>query len=271
MMEYVLFFVSGFQLIYFGLLIVFTDCIWTNQLYWPISAFVFLVLAIILREDTKEWKRFRHGMPIRVRAVLAYTSGLYLVVMCAFALLLTFAKFYSEDADYDYLILLESSGQTDALTEEDLFMLNAAIEYAQAPEHSSCKLVLAAYNIQDQEGEYSEEIQYLMQDYLQEKGITEERLIVRKISNSLRKNIRNSYAYVMVDWFQKEQIEDVSPRVAIMASELSCLRYHLMIHNLGYHFSVFDYPESMIYWPSRVMAEFVETITCHLTNQYQYD
>lgn len=271
MIEYVLFFVSGFNMLYYGALILLTDCIWRDHLYWPISAVVFLILGIILWEDSREWKTMRTGMPIRVRAVIAYTCGLYLFCLCAFVIMLIVAKYYKSEEQWDYLILVESSGQTDALTNEDLFMLNAALEYLEKPGHSSTKLVLAAYNLQDEEGEYSEEIQYLMQDYLMEQGVLKDKMIIRKISNSLRKNIRNSYAYALVDWFQTDMGEVSFPNVAIMASELSCLRYYMMLHNLGYHFAVFDYPEDWIYWPSRFMTELVETIRCHMNNQFIYD
>lgn len=271
MIEYVLFFASAFNMIYYGLLLVLTDSIWKEHLYWPISGLIFLVLGIFLWEDSKEWKRFRRGMSIRIRAVFAYTCGLYISLVLVFAICLMIARFYSDDDQWDYLILLESSGQTDTLTSEDIDMLNAAIDYVSKSENASCRLVLAAYNLQDQHGEYSEEIQYLMQDYLMKRGIAGDRMIIRKISNSLRKNIRNSYAYILVDWFQKEPLVDDEPEVAIMAASLSSLRYHLMLHNLGYHFAVYEYPEGILFWPSRIMAELVETISCHLTNQYQYD
>lgn len=53
MMEMVLFAVSGINVVYYLILVIFTDAAWMTQTYWPISAAIFLVIGLILRVDRK--------------------------------------------------------------------------------------------------------------------------------------------------------------------------------------------------------------------------
>ena len=52
-MELFLFVVSGIHVIYYAVLVLFTDATWMTQLYWPVSAAVFALIAQILRIDRK--------------------------------------------------------------------------------------------------------------------------------------------------------------------------------------------------------------------------
>ena len=85
MMELFLFAVSGFNMVYYVILVIFTDAAWMTQIYWPVSAVVFTLLGLILKADRKRKQEHRRCMSLELRTVICTSCGLYFL-MVGFAL-----------------------------------------------------------------------------------------------------------------------------------------------------------------------------------------
>ena len=270
-MELFLFVVSGIHVIYYAVLVLFTDATWMTQLYWPVSAAVFALIAQLLRIDRKRKQKRRRCMPLELRTVICTSCGLYFLLIGVFTVLIFSRGFSENPEDADYLIFIENGDVETSLTESDYNALSCTIDYMTRHENTS--VVLAGCSrFRDLEVDENE-LQDLMKKYLTDQGISEDRIITEEISNNLRQNIMYSYAYILMDWYGDDAEREAEPTVGIVAEAASVFRYWMIVRNLGdvsRHMKIVSFHEPVLGWPARIVEEVQLIVRYHLINQFEY-
>ncbi|MGN0294758.1 MAG: ElyC/SanA/YdcF family protein [Lachnospiraceae bacterium] len=271
MMEIFLFAVSGIHVIYYAVLVLFTDFTWMTQLYWPVSAVIFVLIAQLLRIDRMRKQKHRRCMPMVLRTVICTSCGLYFLLIGVFTVLIFSQGFYENPEDADYLIFIENGDVETTLTESDYNALACTIDYMTR--HEDTSVVLAGCSrFRDLEVNENE-IQDLMKKYLIDQGIGEDRIITEEISNNLRQNIMYSYAYILMDWYGDDADREAEPAVGIVAEAASVFRYRMIVRNLGdvsRHMKIISFHEPVLVWPARIVEEVQLIVKFHLINQFEY-
>lgn len=270
-MEIFLFAVSGIHVIYYAVLVFFTDATWMTQLYWPVSAVIFVLIALFLRIDRKRKQKHVRGMSLELRTVICTSCGLYFLLMGIFTVLIFSQGFFDNPEDADYLIFIENGDVETSLTESDYNALSCTIDYMTRHENTS--VVLAGCSrFRDLEVDENE-LQDLMKEYLIDQGISSDRIITEEISNNLRQNIMYSYAYILMDWYGDDSDREAEPMVGIVAEAASVFRYRMIVKNLGdvsRHLKIVSFHEPVLVWPARIVEEVQLIIKYHLINQFEY-
>lgn len=271
-MEIVLFAVSGISAVYYVLLVLFTDLTWVTELYWMVSALVFAFVALLLRIDRKKKQQHKKFMPLGVRTFITTTCILYfaLLGMCSVWIVSQAFSAKMQSHEVDYLILIENGDVETSLNQHDYAFLDDTIDYMNAHEGTTIVLV-GSSRFRDLEIDV-DKLQNMMKDYLQQKGISEKRIITEEISNNLRQNIIYSYAYILVDWYGMDA-ERGEPTIGLAAVPTSVCRYNMIIGSLGSLKSNMDiivFGEDVLSWPARVVEEVRLLIEYHLLDQFEY-
>ncbi len=268
-MELFLFAVSGISMVYYVILVVFTDAAWMTQLYWPASAAILTLIGLVLRVDRKRKQEHKRCLPLELRTMLSASCGLYFLIIVLFTVMILFSGYSDGPEDVDYLIFIENGDVEAALTESDFEALDCTIGYMT--EHEETSVVLAGCSrFRDMEVDENE-LRDLMKSYLTSHGIGEKRIITEEISNNLRQNIMYSYAYILVDWYGKDSDRELEPEVGVITSAASVFRYEMIINNLGSvsrHMNIISYREPVLAWPARIVEELRLTVQYHLINQF---
>lgn len=270
-MEIFLFAVSGIHVIYYAVLVLFTDATWMTQLYWPVGAAVFMLIALILRVDRKRRQKHVRCMPLELRTVICTSCGLYFLLIGVFTVLIFSQGFSSNPEDADYLIFIENGDVETSLTESDYNALSCTIDYMTR--HQNTSVVLAGCSRFRDLAVDENEIQDLMKKYLINHGIQSDRIITEEISNNLRQNIMYSYAYILMDWYGDDSAREAEPTVGIVAEAASVFRYRMIVRNLGdvsRHMEMISFHEPVLVWPARIVEEAQLIIKYHLINQFEY-
>lgn len=272
MMELFLFAVSGFNMVYYVILVIFTDAAWMTQIYWPVSAVVFTLLGLILKADRKRKQEHRRCMSLELRTVICTSCGLYFLMVGFFTVMIFMQAFSVSPVDVDYLIFIENGDVETTLTESDYNALKCTVGYMK--KHEETSVVLAGCSrFRDMEVDESG-LQDLMKSYLLNHGISRDRIITEEISSNLRQNITYSYAYILVDWYGKDADRTAEPTVGVVAESVSVWRYRTIIGVLGNvsrHMEIISYHEPVLTWPARIMEEIRLIIRYHLINQFEYN
>lgn len=271
MMEMVLFAVSGINVVYYLILVIFTDAAWMTQTYWPISAAIFLVIGLILRVDRKRKLEHKKCIPLEVRTFICSSCILYFILLVIGTVLILFYAFPKNVENADYLILIENGDVEEELTENDYRALNCTVEYMN--QDQTVKVILAGCNRFRDLVVDEMELQDLMKNYLQEQGIDSNRIITETISNNLRQNIIYSYAYILVDWYGEDSRRSEDPTIGVIAEPVSIFRYRMLLDNMG-SFSgkigIVSFQEPILVWPARIIEEMGLLVEYHLINQFAY-
>lgn len=270
-MEIILFAVSGVSMVYYVILLVFTDATWATQTYWPVSALIFALAALVLHVDRKRKLEHKKCLPLELRTVICTSCGLYFVMTGIFAALILSQIFAKNPENMDYLIFIENGDVEAALTQEDYNALNCTIDYMAR--HEDVVVVLAGCSRFRDMSVDETELQDLMKNYLLEHGIGEERIITEAISSNLRQNITYSYAYILVDWYGKNADQQEEPKVGIVAEPASIFRYQMLTNNLGdlsQNMDIISFQEPILVWPARIMEEIQLIIEYHLVDQFEW-
>lgn len=270
-MEIFLFVISGISMCYYVLLVVFTDVFWVTQLYWPVSAAVFTLTGLLLWVDRKRKQEHRKCLPLEVRTAISSTCGLYFLLVSMASAMILFRGFSADSGDVDYLIFIENGDVETSLTEYDYNALDCTIAYMK--QHKDTSVVLAGCSRFRGMKADENELQTLMTSYLTDHEISRERIIAEEISNNLKQNITYSYAYILVDWYGKDEEREMEPAVGIVAGRASVLRYELIIDDLGgmeRHVNMIPCEEAIFSWPARIMEEIRFILGYHLMNQFRY-
>lgn len=267
-MEWVLFIVSGASMIYYILLVGFTDASWTTQMYWPVSILIFGVVGWILYEDSRLKKKRKNLLSLKVRTFLCTSSIVYLSLLSAFSLLIIFHAFRESDRSVDYLILIENGDVGTELTSGDYKALDRTMEYMR--KDARTKVVLAGSSRFRVTAAEDMELQSEMKKYLLEHQIDEHRIITEEISSNFRQNIIYGYAYVLVDWYFSARGEQEEPRIGIIGDRVSTLRYQMMMERLGKEMEIIHFQESVLVWPARIIEELKLILHYHLEDAFEY-
>lgn len=271
-MELFLFVVSGFNMIYYVILVIFSDAAWMTQMYWPVSAIVFMLTGMILKSDRKRRQEHRRCMSLELRTAICTSCGLYFLLIVFFTAMIFSQAFSDTPVDVDYLIFIENGDVETTLTESDYNALHCTVAYMK--DHEDTSVVLAGCSrFRDAQVDESG-LQDMMKNYLIEQGISRDRIITEEISSNLRQNITYSYAYILVDWYGKDAERIAEPMVGVVAESVSVWRYRMIIGNLGNvsrHLEIISYHEPVLTWPARIMEEIRLIIRYHLINQFEYN
>lgn len=267
-MEIVLFVVSGVSMIYYAVLVIFTDATLFTQLYWPASSLVFVLIAVILHIDRRRKQEHKRCLSLELRTFICTSCGLYFVMIGIFSVLILFQAFSENSENIDYLIFIENGDVESSLTQEDYNSLNCTIEYMT--KHENVSVVLAGCSRYRDLEVNEAELQDLMRNYLLQHGISKERIITEEISNNLRQNIIYSYSYILMDWYGRNADRDVEPTVGIVAEPTSIFRYQMILDNLNQNMEILSFQESILYWPARIVEETQLILEYHLINQFEW-
>lgn len=270
-MEIMLFVVSGISMVYYVVLVVFTDFTWMTQLYWPVSALLFALIAVVLHTDKRRRQEHRRCMPLEMRTFICTSCGLYFVIIGVFALLILSRTFSENPEDLNYLIFIEGGDVKTTLTQKDYNALNCTIDYMTR--HEDVSVVLAGCNRYRDMDADEMELRDLMRNYLLEQGIREERIIVEEISNNLKQNIIYSNAYILMDWYRKNAEQQEDPIVGIVVEPASIFRYQMILDDLGSqkrNLEIVSFQEPVLIWPARIVEEVQQIVEYHLINQFEW-
>ncbi|MDO5409227.1 MAG: ElyC/SanA/YdcF family protein [Lachnospiraceae bacterium] len=267
-MEIILFAVSGFNILYYAVLVIFADVFWELQLYWPVSALILALIGLFLRIDRKNRQQHKRCVSLEVRTAICTSLGLYFLLIGIFIVLILSSSFSKNQENINYLIVIENGDVEASLTEYDYETLDCTGEYMSR--HKDVKVILAGCSrFRDLEGDEAK-LQNLMKIYLQKKGVEESRIITEEISNNLRQNIMYSYAYILMDWYQEDADRENDPVVGIVSDTSSIFRYEMIVNSLKRDMKVLSFRESGLLWPSRLVEEMRLILKYHLINQIEY-
>ncbi len=270
-MEMVLFAVSGVHVLYFFFLVIWTDTVWTMQLYWPVSAAVFLGIGLLLRADSLRKQKHKKGLSLEMRTFLCVSCILYFGVAALGFALIGLHAFPQNMEDADYLILIEKKAANETLAPREYEMLDCALSYMEQDE--KVKIILAGCNRFRDEAVHEMELQNRMKTYLEQQGITSERIITETTSNNLRQNIVYSYAYILVDWYGEDSHRQEDPSIALIVEQTSVFSYRMILNNMG-SFSgkigMVTVQEPIWLLPARAVNEIGSIVDYYLMSQFTY-
>lgn len=252
-MEILLLILAAFNIVYYLGIVILTDMSWYIQIYWLISAIIFLLIGMILRIDRKRFLRHKSHMPLELRTFVSATCGIFCFFFIAASVMILLPRKTVNPENIDYMILIESADETDRMTDSDFDSLDEMINIMN--EHPDIRIVLAGANryrdIEVDEGV----VQNQMKTYLLLSGISEERIITENISDSLRQNIAYSYAYILVDWYSRGYTSDQSPEVVLVTDQVSVLRVQMALERMGSSMGILTYPIGILTLPYRLVEE----------------
>lgn len=266
-MEIILFTVSGINMIYYAVLMIFCDTAWMTQLYWPVSACIFILAGWILKIDRKRRRKKLSFLPIEVRTGICVSFGLYFFLAAGVALFILFNSFSVERAEgADYLLLSGNSSEIYDLSENEYSSLACIEDYLE--EYDNTKVILVGRNrfvIQEDNTDRHD----LMEEYLIEQGIDEERIIKEKGSDNLRLNLHYGYLYIMLKWdYRENHSKLIEPEISIVADRLSVLRYQMILEREGWDMGIVPYWGDPLTIPARLVSEIRLLLETYLANQF---
>lgn len=176
------------SVIYYGIIISYAGIQASFSLFWLALAALCGVLAVLF--SLKKFHVFLKGLPQWIRVPFFTTvilAALCFVVVEGFILFHMFSK---PQEDVDYLVVLGAQVRGDTITKSLKYRLDEAYDYLV--EHPDTKVIVTGGQ---GEGENISEAA-AMRNYLVEKGIGRERIVMERYATNTKQNLTYSRALI---------------------------------------------------------------------------
>lgn len=204
-------------LAYYGIIVVYTGIGTASAAIWLLAGGFFAVSAAAVRIYQKYPDRMPMWIPVSMVTLCASGSLVVLTV-----LILIFGRIpAAAEPDLDYVIVLGASVKPEGVSRTLKLRLDKAAEYAK--QNPSTMLILSGGQGADEPCTEAS----AMRQYLAEKGVSPERMILEEQSQSTTENI--AYSRLLL----KEKAENGKQEVGILTSNFHLLRARLIAAKQG--------------------------------------
>ena len=212
--------------LYFLFLIIYTGIGSTFSYTW-------LMFAILLAGGWAArkylFRPFSVRLPLWLKVSLITTAMLAVCLFLFVEGLVIHSMFLSYPDDLDYVIILGAQVKGERVTKSLAMRLDKALEYNRQNDH----VIFVVSGGQGADEVITEA--EAMKRYLMAGGVEEDRIIMEGHSKNTNENLKNSFSYIVVNWYGREEwVEGVNPKVGVISNNFHIYRARAIARKQGF-------------------------------------
>lgn len=211
MISIILFFISIFCIIYYGIVLLYSGIRTSFVKFWPVAAMMAAFFAVFLQSS------FYLGLPAIIHLLFKLVAAIFFILLVILFLMMITTR-SNDNVEADYLIVLGAivRGETPSNTLKE--RIQTAYHYLV--QHEKCVAILSGY--QNQNASISQG--KCMQKELRNMGIPAYRLLVENDARTTLENFQ----------FSKDYMTRLQPKVLVVTSDFHLYRSLKIAKKCGY-------------------------------------
>ncbi len=219
-------------------------------------SYIWLMFAILLMGGWVVrkylFRPFSIRLPLWLKVSLITTAMLAVCLFLFVEGLVIHSMFLSYPDNLDYVIVLGAQVKGEQVTKSLAMRLDKALEYNRQNDH----VIFVVSGGQGADEVITEA--EAMKRYLVAGGVEKERIIMEGHSENTNENMKNSFSYIVVNWYGREEwVEGVNPKVGVISNNFHIFRARSIARKQGFSkISGIPAKADLLLLPNQVLREF---------------